>query len=206
MDRGERREFILATAMAIIDEQGHQGLTMRALARECEMSAPGVMHYFPDMPTLVVAVVAYRDQRDFSDVEIPQPGPGMSRLVLDAVIDNIVDRPKAAELFAIVEAQAIDPRHPGRDYFRERADEVAADFATFLAAEFKDPMPLAHALVAVMDGLQLNWLRDRDAFDLRERWASIAEPLFAAAEPLAAEPLAAEPLAAERRAIAAGPA
>jgi len=123
----ERRRRILATAMAIIDSEGHQGLSMRRLARECGMSAPGLMHYFPDLATLVVAVVDYRDQRDFAGVEIPPPGPGMTRTVLDAVIGNIIARPKAAELFAIVEAQAIDPRHPGHQYFRARAESVATD-------------------------------------------------------------------------------
>jgi len=52
-----------------------------------------------------------------------------------------------------------------------------------VAAEFAEPRELAHALVAVIDGLQLNWLRDPEAFDLRARWASIADPLLAAAPP-----------------------
>src|SRR6187551_1866304 len=103
MSREGRREAILATAMAIIDEQGHQGLTMRGLARDCGMSAPGLMHYFPDMPTLVVAVVDYREQRDAALFDVTGPGPGVTRAILDGVIANIMARPKAAELFAIVE-------------------------------------------------------------------------------------------------------
>ena len=185
MDRAERRESILATAMAIIDEHGHQGLTMRGLARECGMSAPGLMHYFPDMPTLVVAVVAYREERDAVLFEVAEPGPGVTRALMDSVIDNIIARPKAAELFAIVEAQAIDPRHPGHEFFKQRVDSIVAEFVPIVAAEYAEPVELLSQLGAVVDGLQLNWLREPDSFDLRERWCAIADPLFAAAKPSA---------------------
>ena len=181
MDREARREAILSTALAIIDEQGHQGLTMRGLARECGLSAPGLMHYFPDTATLVVAVVEYREQRDAELFEGATPGPGVTRALLDGVIDNIIARPKAAELFAIVEAQAIDPRHPGHAHFKERADAIVAEFAPIVAFEFAEPERLLNELGAVIDGLQLNWLREPESFDLRERWCAIADPLLAAA-------------------------
>ncbi len=181
MDRAERRESILATALAIIDEQGHQGLTMRALARECGMSAPGVMHYFPDMPTLVVAVVAYRERRDAALFAVTEPGPGVTRALLNSVIDNIVARPKAAELFAIVAAQAIDPRHPGHAYFKERTDAIVAEYAPIVGYEYAEPEELLRQLICVCDGLQLNWLREPESFDVRERWQALADPLLDAA-------------------------
>jgi len=182
MERDERRAHILATAMAIIDDRGHSGLTMRGLARECGLSAPGLMHYFPDMPTLVVAVVAYREERDEELFQGIEPGPGTTRAILDAGIENIIARPKAAELFAIVEAQAIDPRHPGHEYFKQRADAIITEFAPIVGAEYAHPEELIRQLIAVADGLQLNWLRDPTAFDLLERWHAIADPLLAAAQ------------------------
>jgi AcrR family transcriptional regulator len=182
MGRDERRNHILATAMEIIDERGHQGLTMRSLARECGLSAPGLMHYFPDLATLVVAVVDYRERRDAALFEGAQPGPGTTRVLVDRVIENIIARPKAAELFAIVEAQAIDPRHPGHDYFRRRADAIVADYAPLVGVEYAEPEELIRQLIAVADGLQLNWLRDPSAFDLMERWHAISEPILAAAK------------------------
>lgn len=181
MERDERRQHILDIALSIIDERGHQGLTMRGLARECGMSAPGLMHYFPDMPTLVVAVVDYRDQRDAELFDVAGPGLGVTRALLDGVVDNIIARPKAAELFAIVEAQAIDPRHPGHTYFKERADRIVEEFVPIIAFEYVEAEELMRQLISIIDGLQLNWLREPEAFDLRERWAAIADPLLAAA-------------------------
>ena len=181
MERDERRQHILAIAMSIIDVKGHQGLTMRGLARECGMSAPGLMHYFPDMASLVVGVVQYREQRDAALFEIAGPGPGVTRALLDGVIDNIMARPKAAELFAIVEAQSIDPRHPGHEYFKDRADRIVEDFSPIVAYEYDDAEELLRRLICIVDGLQLNWLRDPEGFDLRARWNAIADPLLESA-------------------------
>ena len=181
MERDERRQHILSIAMAIIDDKGHQGLTMRGLARDCGMSAPGLMHYFPDMATLVVAVVDYREQRDAELFEVTGPGPGVTRAILDGVISNIMARPKAAELFAIVEAQSIDPRHPGHAYFKARADRIVEEFLPIVAFEYDDAEELLRRLICIADGLQLNWLRDPESFDLRARWNAIADPLLEAA-------------------------
>jgi AcrR family transcriptional regulator len=182
LSRDERRALIVSTAMRIIDERGHQGLTMRALAREFGMSAPGLMHYFPDLPTLVVAVVEYRDRRDEGLWLDGEEWQGRSRELLDLIIENIIAKPKAAELFAIVEAQAIDPRHPGHEYFRERAELIAAWLEPILGAEYAHPGDLASQLTAIMDGLQINWLREQDSFDLRAHWKAIADAVLGAAE------------------------
>ncbi|WP_297082627.1 TetR/AcrR family transcriptional regulator [uncultured Demequina sp.] len=187
-----RRARIVETAMAIIDAEGHRGLTMAELARRCEMSTPGLMHYFPDIATLLVAVVQHRDERDRDTLEQrlgARPGEGASgessdgagppaRAVLDAIVDNIVERPWAAQLFAMVEADALDPAHPGHEHFRERAESLAA----WLVASPGGPDDLAGArrVFAAMDGLQLHFLRDPEGFDLRAQWAAAADALLPA--------------------------
>lgn len=185
-----RRARILATAMEITDAQGHRGLTMAALARACGMSTPGLMHYFPDMDTLLAAVVRHRDERDLEMLatafgrgadDVGEAGLGvavpraMVRPVLDAIVDNIVTRPRAAQLFAHVQAQALDPAHPGHAYMRERAQRLASDFADSLGGPAH--LPLARALFAAMDGLQLAYLADPDGFDLHAEWALVADAL-----------------------------
>ena len=181
LDPAERKRRILETAMAIIDREGHSELTMRALARACGMTAPGVMHYFPTMPALVTAVVEYRDDRDTIDYDAFELTPGVGRRILDSVVDNIVAKPKAAELFAMVQAQAIDPTHPGHDFFKDRAQEIKDMFSPILALDYAHPEEIICQVIPIIDGLQLNWLRDPQSFDLRERWDAIADALFAAA-------------------------
>lgn len=179
----ERRERIVQTAMAIIDEQGHQKLSMRALARACGLSAPGLMNYFADMDTLLTAVVAHRDARDEMLFGEWRLAPGIARRVLDGLVDNIIARPKAAALFAMVEAAAIDPRNPAHEHFRERAHKTTELFSPLLALEYSDADELANQLLHIMDGLQLAWLRDPTSFDLRARWDAMADAIFGAARP-----------------------
>jgi AcrR family transcriptional regulator len=181
LDAERRRRVILETAMEIIDREGHQGLTMRALARRFGMSAPGLMHYFPSIQSLVVGVVQYRDERDIARLEADQYRPQDVRELLRAIVANIVERPKAAELFAIVEAEAIDPQHAGHQFFRDRTTALLDYVEPMFAQEYAEPRQLAAVLFATMDGLQLNWLRDPSAFDLAQAWDQVADAVLAAA-------------------------
>lgn len=169
--------------MAIIDQDGHQGLSMRGLARACGLSAPGLMNYFPDMPMLLTAVVEHRDTRDellFGNWRLE---PGIGRRILDALVDNIIDKPKAAALFTMVEAEALDPRNPAHEHFKERSRQISRQFAPLLGLEYAKPVELTWQLLHIMDGLQFAWLRDPEAFDLKARWNAMADAIFAAAEP-----------------------
>ncbi|MDN4480292.1 TetR/AcrR family transcriptional regulator [Demequina muriae] len=170
-----RRERILDTALAIIDAEGHRGLSMAEVARRCGMSAPGVMHYFPDLPTLLVALVRRRDERDTAGFVAALPPTADARTVLDAIVANIVARPRAAQLFAMVGADALDPAHPGHEYFRDRADRLAAQLATWLGDQDHDR---ARRVFAAMDGLQAHFLRDPEHFDLIGQWRAMADALL----------------------------
>jgi AcrR family transcriptional regulator len=174
-----RRERILATAMSIISEEGYRGLTLRGLARRCGMSAPGLMHHFADLPTLLLAVLDYRDERDIA-VVFPEVGdqPG-SRALLDRIVARMATDPLAAQLFATLEAESLDPHHPAHDYFTERRESVVDALEKHLTGDFEEPYDAARLIVAILDGLQLHWLQDPEGFDLQAQWAVVADSLFA---------------------------
>lgn len=178
-----RRLRILETAMDYISEEGYRGLTMRGLARRCAMSAPGLMHYFPDMPTLLMAVLDHRDAQDQAAIAAQVPLEGNSieimREIADRVVDQMAEDPQGARLFAMVQAESLDPKHPAHRYFLERSDRVSAEFAKRMGPEVPDARAQAQRFIAILDGLQLSWLRDTEGFDLRAHWAAIADSLFA---------------------------
>ena len=177
LDPEVRRARIMDTAMEVISEEGYRGLSMRALAKRCGMSAPGLMHYFPDLPTLLIAVLELRDERDGQAVDQAiQVQPG-ARAMMDSIIDRMVANPQGAQLFAMLEAEAIDPNHPAHQYFLDRTQRVMRDIAGPLSEEFDQPEQEARRLMAVLDGLQLSWLRDPDGFDLRTEWKALADRL-----------------------------
>src|SRR5690242_8178354 len=100
----ERRVAILDMAMTIISEAGYRGLSLREVARRCGMSAPGVMHHFPDMPTLLHALLEHRDESDRAELAALLDGNHDLRAVLDAVIDYNAGHPRRAQLYAMVQA------------------------------------------------------------------------------------------------------
>src|SRR3954468_6884682 len=63
-----RRAEIIVTADALIAAEGYRSLSLREVARRCGMSAPGLMHHFPDMPSLLNAVLAHRDEVDLAAI------------------------------------------------------------------------------------------------------------------------------------------
>ena len=59
-----RRERILDTAVEMVAQQGYRGLTMKAVAERCGLTAPAVTYYFKDMQALLIAVLRRRDALD----------------------------------------------------------------------------------------------------------------------------------------------
>jgi AcrR family transcriptional regulator len=177
MTSERRRLFILDTAMTIISEEGYKGLSLREVARRCGMSAPGVMHHFPDMPTLLLALLERRDEVDRVHLEESLRDQHDLRAVLDTVVDYNASHPRGAQLYAMVQAEALDLAHPARRYFEGRTarftDVILQQVGADTAPELVAIMP------AVLDGLQMHWLMDPASFDLRERWAYVADALFA---------------------------
>jgi AcrR family transcriptional regulator len=178
-----RRLRILDAAMDYISEEGYRGLTLRGLARRCGMSAPGLMHYFPDMPTLLMAVLDHRDAKDqaavAAHVDTEHPTMATMRETADRIVDQMAANPQGARLFAMVQAESLDPNHPAHHYFLERSDRAAAEFAERMGPGMPDAKARALRFMAILDGLQMSWLRDPDGFDLREHWDAIADSLFA---------------------------
>ncbi|MDN4472158.1 TetR/AcrR family transcriptional regulator [Demequina zhanjiangensis] len=177
-----RRERILDTAMALTDEHGHRSLTLRSVARECGMTAPGLMHHFPTLDHLLVALVERRDKRDEAE-GIESLGRRLTpRAVFDQMIDGILARPEAARLFVAVQSAAIDPSHPGHGWFVDRYAREAEHFEALFGDVVPDARGLARRCMAAVDGLQLQYLADAEGFDLREQWGLAGDDLLGDAD------------------------
>lgn len=82
-------------------------------------------------------------------------------------------RPGIVQTFSALLGESVTDDHPARDYFTRRYERVRADMAATLRGEFGDRLPggltpegAAPLLVAVMDGLQFQWLHDPEAVDM----------------------------------------
>ncbi|EST18865.1 TetR/AcrR family transcriptional regulator [Streptomyces roseochromogenus] len=189
----ERRRQIIEISSALIADRGFWGLSMQDVADRCGLTVPGVLRHVGSKTGLLVAVLEHRDVEDARSLrtklgvgenEIPDEwsagGPeGVDlRQLCSATMRRNAEQPEIVRLFTVLEAESLTPSHPAHAYFAKRQKQAVAAFAS-LARDFSDrPEPLARHIVAMMDGLQIQWLRAPHTFDLVREWEVAAEVLF----------------------------
>ena len=88
-------------------------------------------------------------------------------------------RPIQVHMFSTLSAEAIDPNHPAHEYFanRELHNADTALNIRWRVPEGVDTRRLLNAGFAMMDGVQLRWLRTPGQ-DLNAMWAECEDALF----------------------------
>ena len=169
-----KRAEILDAAMAVFGEVGYRAASLRAIAARCGISHPGLLHHFPTKEALLLAVLEHRDEVAQAAIrESAASGADELRGLVELVAGNAA-RPDIVELFATLSAEAAAADHPGHAFFAHRYRQVVARLtAAFEAARAEgalrpgvEPEPSARELVALMDGLQIQWLYDPHSVDM----------------------------------------
>jgi AcrR family transcriptional regulator len=215
-----RRELIVDVASEIFGTQGFRAATMLQIAAACGISRTGLLHHFPTKESLLEAVLARRD-RGPTDPGIPRTtgtddGHTMLRRLL-ATVEHNATQPQIVNLFSVLSAEAGDRSHPAHDYFADRYVRLRAELElalTRLAATGElvpgnDPRSLAVEIIALMDGLQVQWVLAPDQIDmvavLRHRLAAALTvpldpepPTPTSATPASATPTSATPTSATK--------
>lgn len=168
------RAELLDRAVEVFGEVGYRGASLREISARAGLSHPGLLHHFPTKEALLLAVLERRDQTVEEAVAASgATGAAELRGLVDQYAAN-AERPNLVELFAILSAEATAPSHPAHEYFAQRYARVVARLTDMYAqarAEGSlrpgiDPAAAARALVALMDGLQVQWLFDPESMDL----------------------------------------
>ncbi|MDF0540872.1 TetR/AcrR family transcriptional regulator [Sphingobium sp. H39-3-25] len=187
--RIERRRLILEQAATIVSECGYNGFGLQELAARCGLTKPGLLHHFPSKEALLVAVLRDRDRRDEIAVVAATrahtsagnpPGPSLSevRETLHAIVARNGSQPELVRLYAVLRAEALSPSHPAHDYFNAREAAARDLFAQMLSPHVADPPAAARYVMALMLGLEMQWLRDGLSFDLVEAWDGAVSALL----------------------------
>lgn len=171
--RATRRQ-ILDEAMTLFGEVGYRSASLREIAARCGISHPGLLHHFANKEALLGAVLEHRDALDAE--RFPnERGSGTDRLqTLVDVVEHNAQVPGIVELFAALSTEAVAPDHPAHGYFVRRyaktraalADSLEVTRAQGVLRDGVDPELAAAVIVAVMDGLQVQWLLDRASIDM----------------------------------------
>ena len=171
--RAKRRD-ILDQATALFGEAGYRGTSLREIAARCGLSHPGLLHYFPTKESLLLAVLEQRDAEDQERITEGRPsGAAALRRMVDVAARN-AGRRGIVELFTVLSAEATTADHPAHDWFVERYRGVVQELSTAYAEARAagdllpgvDPATAARQLVALMDGLQIQWLLGDPALDM----------------------------------------
>ncbi|MEU4489944.1 TetR/AcrR family transcriptional regulator [Streptomyces purpurascens] len=160
----ERREQILRAALDVFSERGERGSSLKEIADRVGMSQAGVLHYFESREDLLLAVLAERDALDTeATADVMSPGEAVARTV-----GHNARQPGLVDLFVTLSAAASDPAHPAHAFFKRRYTDLGARIQEGLdqgrrqkqIREDVDSDLMARLLLAVSDGIQLQWLLD----------------------------------------------
>lgn len=185
---GARRDQILAEAARLIARNGYQGFIVRECAEQCGLSEPGLLHHFGSKEKLLIAVLENRDRIDSELIATMMgktargPTPMSRSEVLDvlrAIVAHNSTRPELARLYVVLKAEALNASHPAHDYFMQRQDAVLEKFAQMVEPHVTDAAGCALELLALMQGLEQEWLRKERSFDLVAAWDRGAARLLA---------------------------
>lgn len=172
-----KREQILKAAVEIFGNKGSTNGTLADVAEQVGITHAGVLHHFGSKQKLLLEVLSYRDQTDVQDLR-EKHIPGGPELFLHLVRTAFTNekRPGIVQAYTVLSSESVTDDHPGREYFEERYTtlrrEVDSALRELCSREgVTDTSAIAAAsagVLAVMDGLQLQWLLHPDVVDLGE--------------------------------------
>ncbi len=170
----QTREALLDAAVASIIEVGYNGTSLREVASRAGLSHTGLLHHFPDKPSLLNAVL---DDRLYGAANVfplhSTDGATFIRALID-IAQRDAKNPSNVALLSILGAEATRPSHPAHNYFKQWHAEVRRR----LTHAFEDlreqgryhstvaPEIAAIHVASMRDGLHVQWLMTPTEIDL----------------------------------------
>ncbi|MFK0131997.1 TetR/AcrR family transcriptional regulator [Streptomyces rubiginosohelvolus] len=182
--KGERtRARILDSATELFSRSGFHAVSLRDIAAHAGLTHAGLLHHFPGKESLLIEVLERRDRIDARELfpgiarpGAPVPPPAERLRLLIGVVARNTRTPGLVALYAKLSAEATDPAHPAHRYFTRRYRLLRAELSGLVRALQDeagrsgdlDPAVVAGQLLALMDGLQTQWLLEPGAVPMEE--------------------------------------
>jgi AcrR family transcriptional regulator len=167
-----RQQDILDAALAVFGRSGYRSGSIREIADAVGISQAGLLHHFESKDALLTAVLRHRDDLSkalYSDSR----GVGTLLSTIEVVRFNMQHR-GVVELHCVLSAEATAADHPAHSYFADRYSWLRSVFLEAFERMEADgqlragvePVAAARSALALMDGLQLQWLLDTTSVDM----------------------------------------
>jgi AcrR family transcriptional regulator len=175
-----QRQEILRVAAKKFGEKGTANTALADIADEIGMTPAGVLHYFGSKRDLLIEVLKYRDEQGVIGLKNKQLPIGFDtfRHLINTAFDN-AKHPGIVQTYLTLSSESTTESNPGRDYFTDRYSvlrsqldqafkEVMSERGVLTLTQDQTTMihDASASVLAVMDGLQLQWLLDKKAVDL----------------------------------------
>jgi len=163
----QRRQEILDQTLDVVASRGIDGASLRAIGEAIGVSHAALRHYFSSREALLVEVLRERDAA--SNRALGDTAGVFTRLGF--VADRNVSEPALVTLYTTLLGASVESgNETARSYFAERFATARSDLATQLRDELSssgrhtdaDLDQVASLIIAAFDGLQVQWLLDRD--------------------------------------------
>lgn len=179
--KGEkRREELLAAALQMFSLEGYAGTSIARIAEVVGISVAGVLHHFPNKSALLMAVLERRDEVSQKIADEVRGEATLSGLFssLSAINRSNATAPGVIRAFSMLNAESLVEGHPAWAWFQGRysaiEERVVVQLQELVAwGEVRADVDLAGVVqesLAMMDGLQIQWLRYPERVDLVARF------------------------------------
>jgi len=168
------RERVLQAALRAIASNGYRGSALAAIAADAGLTTAGLLHHFPSKEHLLVAVLAERDRLDGAQFQLAgfQGLAALDRLA--ELVQHNAMVPGLVQAYTVLMGESVGEDHPAREWFRERYPRRRANIAQALRAGIEsgeirsevDCDAVAAQIMAMMDGLQVQWVLNPDEVDM----------------------------------------
>lgn len=185
-----KRREILKAATEVFGSKGYANGTLADIAELVDMTHAGILHHFGSKDALLLEVLTYRDETDVEHL-IERHIPGGIELFRHLVRTAFRNAQRAGivQAFAVLSGESVTDDHPARDYFIDRYQTLRGeidDAFAVLCAERGVSVDAdavrrgAAGILAVMDGLQVQWLLQPDAVELGDATMFAIEAIVSA--------------------------
>ena len=171
--------------LAVFSSSGFHRGSLRDVAERAGLSQAGLLHHFPSKKHLLQAVLTWRD--DEARRQLGEPVPDGLDLIRRLVARPPTTRTRElVQLHVIVSAEGVFADHPVHGYVFERHTSlftmVRKAFERAAAnGELRrdvDCAVAARTLIALMDGLQVQWLLHPDEVNMASDLRRCLQPLL----------------------------
>lgn len=183
----QRREEIVQVAHEVFGARGFHKASLGEIAERVGITHQGILHHFGSKDQLFVEVLAYRERLDVAEFENHQP-PSGAELLRHLVRTSAVNTARIGlvQSYVVLSAESVTEGHPAQPSFRERftvlRDLIAVALDETCGPDVRPPTGeidlAASAIIAVMDGLQVQWLLDPDRVIMPAAVAMVIDALL----------------------------